>query len=227
MEKRRFGRQTHGEVILDLCWDCNAIWFDQYESAQLAPGAVVDLFRQIHEHRGQPVRPLGEAMACPHCKAKLALTQDMQRSNRLSYHRCAAGHGRLTGFFQFLREKQFIRSLSRPEIEQLKATVTQVRCSGCGGPIDLARDAACSFCRSPLSILDAAAVEKTLAALTDAERRRTRPDADQIASAFESLLATHKGERGRDLWTTPISSMQSTPVMIDLVVEGIGRLFER
>ncbi len=227
MEKRRFGRQTHGEVILDFCWDCHAIWFDQYESAQLAPGSVLELFRLIHEHRGQPARPQAEAMACPHCKARLALTQDLQRSNRLSYHRCTAGHGRLTTFFQFLREKEFVRSLSQPEVERLKATVAQVRCSGCGAPIDLARDTACSFCRSPLSILDAAAVEKTLASLTDAERRRTRPDADQIAAAFESLVATHKGERKRDPWTRPISPLQSTPVMIDLVVEGIGRLFDR
>ena len=227
MEKRRFGRQTHGEVILDLCWDCHAIWFDQYESAQLAPGAVVELFRLIHEHRGQPARALADAMSCPHCKARLALTQDIQRSNRLSYHRCAAGHGRFTSFFQFLREKQFVRSLTQPEIDKLKATVVQVRCSGCGAPIDLARDAACGFCRSPLSILDAGAVEKTLAALTDAERRLTRPDADRIAAAFESLVATHKDARRRDPWTRPITPMQSTPVMIDLVVEGIGRLFER
>jgi hypothetical protein len=227
MDKRRFGRQTHGEVILDICWDCNAIWFDQYESAQLTPGAVVDLFRLIHEHRGKAARPLADTMACPHCRMKLAQTQDLQRTNRLTYHRCPSGHGRLTTFFQFLREKQFIRSLSQPEIDRLKATVAQVRCSGCGAPIDIARDAACSFCRSPLSILDAAAVERTLAALTEAERRRTRPDADQIAAAFESLVATHRGKGAGSAWTRDISPMQSSPVMLDLVVEGISRLFER
>jgi hypothetical protein len=30
---------------------CQAIWFDQYESAQLTPSAVIDLFRRIHDHR--------------------------------------------------------------------------------------------------------------------------------------------------------------------------------
>lgn len=227
MEKRRFGRQTHGEVILDLCWDCHAIWFDQYESAQLAPGAVVELFRLIHEHRGQAARPLADAMGCPHCKAKLVLTQDLQRTNRLSYHRCPAGHGRLTSFFQFLREKQFVRSLSQPEIERLKATVSQVRCSSCGAPVDLARDMACGFCRAPLSVLDATAVETTLAKLGEAERRRTRPDAKDLAAAFESLIATHKGKEAGSPWARDISPLQSTPVMIDLVVEGIGRLFDR
>jgi hypothetical protein len=226
MEKRRFGRQIHGELILDVCWDCSAIWFDQYESAQLAPGAVIELFRLIHDHRDKPARPLSDSMACPHCKAKLALTHDVQRTNRLTYHRCPNGHGRFTTFFQFLREKEFVRSLSQPEIEQLKATVSRVRCSGCGAPVDLGRDAACSFCHSPISMLDAQSVEKALAGYSDADRRRTRPDATEIAAAFESLVATHKGA-SRSAWNRPISPMQTTPALIDLVVEGIGELLAK
>ena len=227
MEKRSFGRQHLGEVTLDFCWDCHAIWFDQYESAQLSPGSVIELFRLIHEHRAQPARALADSMGCPHCKAKLAVTQDIQRTNRLSYHRCPAGRGRLTTFFQFLREKQFVRSLSQPEIERLKATVAQVRCSGCGAPVDLARDAACAFCRSPVSVLDAAAVEKTLSSLTQAERRRTQPNAAEIAAAFESLVATHKGAPKGGMWNRDIVPMQSTPAIVDLVAEGIGFLFSR
>lgn len=227
MDKRSFGRQIHGEVVLDLCWDCRAIWFDQHESAQLAPGAVIELFRLIHEHRDQPGRGLAERMACPHCKARLALTHDVQRTNRLVYHRCPAGHGRLTGFVQFLREKQFIRSLSQPEVERLKATVAQVRCTGCGAPVDVARDTACPFCRAPLSVLDATAVQNTLAALSDAERRRTQPDARELAAAFESLLATHRKESADGAWTKAVSPARTAPALVDLVVDGIGRLFER
>ena len=226
MEKRSFGRQIHGEVILDICWDCSAIWFDQYESAQLAPGSVIALFRLIHEHRDNPARPLADVMACPRCAVKLTLTHDLQRSNRLTYHRCANGHGRLTTFFQFLREKQFVRSLTLPEIERLKASVSRVLCSGCGAPVDLARDAACSFCRSPISILDAQAVDKALAGLTEAERKRTQPSAAEMATAVESLVATHKGASS-SAWTRPISPMQTTPALIDLVVAGIGELLSR
>ena len=227
MEKRRFGRQHHGDVIIDVCWDCHALWFDQYESTSLAPRSVIDLFERIHEHRGKPARPLADSMACPHCRAKLALTQDILRTNRLIYHRCPNGHGRLTTFLQFLREKQFVRSLSQPEVESLKAVVKQVRCSGCGAAVDLARDAACSFCRSPIAVLDAQAVEKTLAALGEADRKRTAPNAEELATAFESLVATHKAPRpGRaGPWTREISPLQSTPALIDLVAEGIGRLF--
>jgi DNA-directed RNA polymerase subunit RPC12/RpoP len=225
MQKQRFGRQPFGEVIIDICWDCHAFWFDQYESTSLAPRSVIDLFRLIHEHRGKPARTLADSMACPHCRAKLALTQDVLRSNRLTYHRCSNGHGRLTTFFQFLREKQFVRSLSQPEIESLKATVKQVRCSGCGAVVDLARDSACSYCRSPIAVLDAEAVEKALSALGEADRRRTSPSREQLEAAFESLVATHRDASRKGPWTRGISPMQSTPALIDLVAEGIGHLF--
>jgi len=227
MDKRRFGRQAHGEVILDLCWHCHAIWFDQYESAQLSPQGLAELFRLIHEHRDQAPHPLADAMACPHCRAGLALTQDVQRTNRLVYHRCPAGHGRLTSFLQFLREKQFVRSLSRPEIERLKATVRQVRCSGCGAAVDLAREAACAFCRAPVSVLDAAAVEKALAALARGERPGAAPDAKALAEAFESVVATHRKDRPADPWTRQITPMQTSATIVDLLAEGIGRLFSR
>ena len=161
-----------GGVELDLCYACRAIWFDQYESAQLTPGAVIDLFRKIHEHHDQPPRPLADRLRCPACRDKLQLTQDIQRTNRINYYRCANGHGRLTTFLQFLREKNFVRTLTAPEVAQLKAHVTQVRCSGCGAAVDLVRDSACGYCRSPISILDAEAVKSTLAELSAAERAR-------------------------------------------------------
>jgi hypothetical protein len=164
-------------------------------------------------------------MACPHCRGRLALTQDVQRTNRFTYHRCPNGHGRLTTFIQFLREKQFVRSLSQPEIESLRATVKQVRCSGCGATVDLARDAACGYCRSPIAVLDAVAVEKALAALGEADRRRTAPNREELAAAFESLVATHKDASRKGPWRREISPLQSTPALIDLVAEGIGHLF--
>ena len=49
----------------------------------------------------------------------------------------------------------------------------------------------------------------------------------EIAVAFESLVATHKEPRARSPWTRPITPMQSSPALLDLVVEGIGHLFTR
>ncbi len=225
MAKQRFGRKPHGEVIIDVCWDCHALWFDQYESTSLTPRAVVDLFQQIHEHRDKPARTLGDRLACPHCSSKLALTQDVLRSNRFTYHRCTRGHGRLTTFFQFLREKHFVRSLTPLEIHGLRATVKQVRCSGCGGSVDLAADAACSYCRSPISVLDDDAVRNALATLNEAERKRASIDPEALANAFDSLVGTHKSPRGTPSWSMPVNHpLQGSPV-VDLLVAGIGRLF--
>ncbi len=228
MTHERFAHRMRGDIGLDICWDCHAIWFDRYESAQLAPAAVLALFRKIHEHREQTARALREPMRCPRCPATLVLTHDLQRSNRLRYHRCPSEHGRLTTFMQFLREKEFVRSLSASEIDTLKATVAQVSCSSCGAVVDLARDTSCGYCRSPLAILDAEAVEKALAALSEAEQRRTAPPPTDMAKAFESLLAAYKTPKQESsVWMREVSATSDSRDVVDLVVAGIGQLFKR
>ena len=228
MDKRRFAA-AHGEVLIDICWDCHAFWFDRLESAQLAPAAVVELFRLIHEHRDRPARPLAEQMACPACAGPLNFTHDLQRTNRINYYRCARSHGRLTTFLQFLREKQFVRSLSPTEIERLRATVKQVRCSGCGAPVDVAKDAACSFCRAPLSILDPNAVNDALAKWQGASASAVavanrKPDADAVLKA---LLASEPAKSRAA--AAPLGKLGATleTELVDLVVDGLAYLFSR
>jgi uncharacterized protein YbaR (Trm112 family) len=219
MASRAFERRPVGSAELDLCFDCHAIWFDAWESVQLTPGSVIELFRLIHEHRDAPQRPLADASKCPRCTTPLALTHDIQRTTRITYYRCVHGHGRLTTFFQFLREKSFIRSLSGPEIDRLKVTIRQVRCSCCGGPVSVERDAACPYCRAPLSILDAEAVDKALAQLGDQEaERRRKPDP---TAAMDAALASQRFER-------TLAHIEGRPVNmnwgVDLVAEALGAL---
>lgn len=239
MDKRVF-TASHGEVLIDLCWDCHAIWFDRLESAQLAPAAVIELFRLIHANRDKPARPLADKMACPACSGPLTFTHDLQRTNRINYYRCERSHGRLTTFLQFLREKQFVRSLSASEIERLRAAVKQVRCSGCGAPIDLAKDAACSFCRAPLSMLDPDAVQNALAQWQAASERQgssgderktdaadataDKPDADALLKAF---LANEKPSTKIPVWTLGEVRPSSARELVDLVAEGLQFLFTR
>jgi DNA-directed RNA polymerase subunit RPC12/RpoP len=224
MQRQAFDRKPVGRVDLDFCFGCHAIWFDQYESAQLTPGGVLELFRLIHEHRDAPRIPVADNLHCPACRGKLQLTHDIQRTNRITYHRCAAGHGRWTTFFQFLREKNFVRSLTAAEIERLKVHIAQVRCSGCGAPVDLARDSQCAYCRSPISILDAEAVKKTLAELDEQERKRKTVDP---AAAIEGLLAGQRFERkvsrmeGR---ITPFPKGSPEADWVDLVGEALDFL---
>jgi hypothetical protein len=227
MSRQAFERKPLGQVELELCFDCHGLWFDQYESAQLTPGAVVDLFRTIHEHRDAATRPLADNMRCPACRTRLQLTQDIQRTNRISYYRCPAAHGRFTTFFQFLREKNFVRSLTGAEIERLKVHVSQVRCSNCGAPVDLSRDSECKYCRSPISILDAEAVQKTLAELDQREQQRKTIDP---AAAVEGLLAGKRFEQklarieGRAYPAPSLFAQQPADGWVDLVSEALDFL---
>jgi hypothetical protein len=93
---------------------------------------------------------------------------------------------------QFLREKDLIRPLTNAEIERLKAHIRTIRCSGCGAPVDLAREMVCGFCRSPVEAIDPAAVATTLDTLDKAEARRQHVDVDALADA---IIASHSAPR--------------------------------
>ena len=201
MQQRTLARNTGGELQIDVCHGCRAIWFDRNESLQLSPGAVIELFQDIHRHRDDPRRPLAERPVCPHCRTALALTRDMGKAGRFHYYRCPQDHGRLTPFSEFLHEKQFVRSLTPAELARVRAELKTVRCSGCGAPIDLERESACSFCRAPIAILDPDAVERALKMWSEAEARRTRPTREKLAEALSDMQAMEsKARRDAKRW---------------------------
>jgi len=214
MRRQRFDRRPHGHVDLDICFDCQSIWFDQYESTQLTPGATIDLLRLIDERAAATIRPVPASARCPLCRKTLALTHDIQRTNRFTYYRCPDWHGRFISFFHFLREKHFVRSLTGAEIERLKATIRQVRCSSCGAPVDVEKDAACRYCRAPLSILDADAVARTLKELAEQERRRSVPDP---TAEIDALIAGRRTAHR-------LRHVEAEPAGIDLLREALGAL---
>jgi len=185
MLQKRFARQLHGEVELDFCFACQAIWFDEFESVQISPGGIVELFKLIHEHRDAPRQPLAEPLCCPRCHEKLLHGQDVAKDGgRFNYHRCLQKHGRFTTFAQFMIEKGFVRQLSAMEIDELAVKVGVVRCTGCGAPVDIRRDHACGHCRAPIAILDPTAIEQALARYQQAEVRRTTRDVEALGDAI-------------------------------------------
>ncbi len=223
MRLETYDRKMDGHVDLDVCYACEAIWFDAFESAQLTPGAVMKVFEAIHARGDVQPRPLADVCRCPACRAALKLTHDVQRTNRITYYRCPEGHGRLSTFNQFLLEKNFIRSLTLGEVERLKAVVKQVRCTSCGGAVNLERDPVCPYCRAPIAILDADAVKRTLTELSAGETRRRTVDPH---AAIDALLAGQRaggGERrsrsvfgdGASAWNTDV---------VDLLAEALGLL---
>lgn len=162
-------------IVIDLCFACQVFWFDQRESLRLSPASTLRLFRVIGEQTdGGPPGEMGTTR-CPRCTSPLRRTQDLQRSTRFEYWTCPNGHGRLTTFFNFLREKDYVRPLTGAQLEALRRNVQMLHCSNCGASIDLARASACGHCGSPVTMLDLGQAERLIARLQQADRSGVRP----------------------------------------------------
>jgi hypothetical protein len=156
----------YGQTLdIDACLDCNAIWFDQWESTQLSPDGVVALFQVINERGGAASSAgakFGEGLRCVSCGDGMKMTNDRVKNTRFTYQACRQGHGRFTTFYNFLAEKQFVRELTAAERSKLAVSVKQIKCSGCGAPVDLGKTDACGYCRAPVSVFDRDAAKKAI-----------------------------------------------------------------
>ena len=162
--------EGHGgrSVSIDLCETCHAFWFDSYESLQLSPASTLKLFTRIGELSAGKTPAIGRVLRCPRCTARLLTTHDRQQNTPFEYWRCDSRHGRFITFFNFLREKSFIKTLSANQLDELRQHIQIVNCSNCGGPIDLTSASACSHCGSPVSMLDMKQAEGLITQLKDA-----------------------------------------------------------
>jgi len=219
MSAHRFMRKLAGEVELDLCFACQGIWFDEYESLQLTPAGVIGLFKLIHEHRDDQRLPLASPLRCPRCNERLIHAQDRVKSGLFNYLRCGQQHGRFITFAQFMIEKGFVRQLSGAELDELKLRIGVVRCTGCGAPVDIRRDSACTHCRAPIAILDTQAVEAALAGYQQAAlKQATPPDPVLLAEAIlfsERERSQRQRERGHGL----------NADIGDLLQDGVGMVW--
>jgi hypothetical protein len=78
------------------------------------------------------------------------------------YQACPKGHGRLTTFYNFLAEKQFVRELTQQERAKLATSVQQIKCSSCAAPVNIGKTDACEYCRAPVSVFDREAAKKAI-----------------------------------------------------------------
>jgi Zn ribbon nucleic-acid-binding protein len=215
-----------GPIDIDVCVQCFVIWFDNAESAQLAPNAVVELFKIVNACSDKPRLPLGSVLPCPRCRGRLNLTHDICKAGRISYYRCQE-HGRLTPFFHFLREKQFIRQLTPLEIGKLRAEVKQIKCSGCGGAINLEKDTACSYCGAAIAVLDADAVSKAMQLWATAAERRRNSGPVEISEATLRLAAAHSklSEGGSRSVPDALFGNAANADLISTCIATLGGLF--
>src|SRR5215203_1425873 len=179
------------EVEVDLCAACQSVWFDMRENLQLTPGATLSVFRMIGERVGRPSPQDRDLAKCPRCKAQLRRTQDMQRSTRFEYFRCPNDHGRLITFFDFLKEKDFVKPLTPQQIAELRKNVQSVNGSDCG------------HCGSPLSMLDLNQAERLVTQLREADRTDKPVDPAlplALARARREAEAAFEGLPGHRHW---------------------------
>jgi endogenous inhibitor of DNA gyrase (YacG/DUF329 family) len=155
-----YGAVAH-PIEAGSCASCSLFWFDESASVGLTPKGVLGLFQCIGQ-AGAAKNPLASGFSCPRCRRTLVFTHDLQRATRFTYWRCLDDHGQLITFGQFLAEKNFIRPPSAEELAKLRATVRQVNCSQCGGPIDLEKDTACPHCGAAIALIDADGVARAL-----------------------------------------------------------------
>ncbi len=136
------------------------------------------------------------------------------------YFKCPNGHGRLTTFFDFLKEKDFIRPLTPQQIAELRRNVQAVNCSNCGAPIDLAKETACTHCGSALSMLDMKQAAALVEQLRDADRPGKTVDPAlplHLARARREVDEAFRGVPDTENWFGDASSS-------DLVADGLSAL---
>ena len=206
--EKRFEGISGTPIALDVCHGCHGLWFDKTENLRLSPAGVLRLFRELHSPEPHARHPPAESMKCPRCHAALARTYDMARNNRFHYFRCPQGHGHYIPFFQFLREKGIVRTLTPRERNELKQRMPTVQRSHCAAPVDLTTQAECAHCQTPVSVLDASGVESLLQKQPEARRRA-------LAAASSSLAAD-----------TALRPSEEGSVGVDLVELGLEVLFE-
>ncbi len=219
MAIHRFKRQLNGDVALDLCFACHGIWFDEFESAQLAPAGVLELFRLLHEHHADQRQPWPNLLRCPRCSDRLLNCLDSTRAGRFAYSRCPQRHGRFSAFSAFMIEKGFVRQLNGSEVDDLARKVQTIRCSGCGAPVDIRREYVCSHCRSPIVILDPDAVQN---ALDDFGRKASRHEHIDPNAVADALLGN---ARAKPQATRQKRSDVLYADLADLVIGGVAAVW--
>ena len=222
MQEQALDGRMGRPVAIDICHGCQSFWFDTFESINLTPGSTLQLFKAIGEHVARQQRTNADLSKCPRCKSRLRRSHDMQRATNFEYLSCPHRHGRLTTFFDFLREKDFIRPLTPQQIAELRRNVQSVNCANCGAPVDLTTGAACAHCGSPLSMLDMDQAHRLIAQLQNADARERRPVdptlAIELARARRETELAFAKVPGGDQWYSDVTSL-------DLVGAGLKAIF--
>lgn len=169
MRALRLGSHRQHDVVVDHCAACRLVWFDPLESVHLDATGWVRLLRELGQP-GPPPAPQGAIArpACPSCAAPLKAVRNRTRFGLFSALECPAGHGHLHSHAGALAERGLVRPLAAPERRALLAERHPLACFNCGGPAQ-AGDDQCSWCGTPLVVIDLPRLAHSLRPRTEAE----------------------------------------------------------
>lgn len=211
-------------ITAEVCSACQAFWFDQSKDFQLSPRSTLEVMKYIGEHSAAAKPVLREDLMCPRCGTTLRLAHDIARNVRFVYWNCPNEHGHFIGFFEFLKEKNFIHPLSPIEIQHLRESVHAVNCSSCGASIDLASNSACPYCHSPISMLDLKEQQQMLEQLKQAaEPKPVDPTLPlKLAMAEKQAEAAFQGHDD-DWWEDARSSGDLVQAGLNAVARWLAK----
>ncbi len=178
-------------VELDLCPDCDLVWFDLTETAQLAGPGMLDLIGRMAESHARPHELLRPDARCPRCDGRLVIAHNQSRWGRSSQLQCERRHGAYQSFAQFLEEKGLVRPMSRVDRARLLHDKGRIECVNCGAALG-AGDERCRSCLSVPSLLDIARLARAVDPLDTIEPHAvhatpSKPGALQCAACGAAL----------------------------------------
>ena len=145
----------YGQVIpTDLCPHCNVVWFDEFESVRLSGLGWVTLLRRMQAALHERTGPLRSDLACPRCKTNLKPVSNLTRFGRFAAMECPKRHGHLHTFSLLLAERGLVRPLGAAERQALAQEHRPPCCFNCGAPLDASAGEQCTYCESPLVVVD-------------------------------------------------------------------------
>lgn len=140
-------------VEVDHCPACRLVWFDPLESVLLAGLGWVQLLRRLDDTAVAASTAAPAAAGCPVCRASLVPVHNRTRFGRFPALECPHRHGHLHSHAGLLAERGLVRGLLPPERSALRSERRQLHCLACGATVD-GRGDDCSFCGSPLVVID-------------------------------------------------------------------------
>ena len=153
----------YGQTVqTDLCAHCDLLWLDELEAVNLSGLGWVKLLRRMQLAQAEPTGPQHAQMNCPRCSAALKSVHNMTTMGRFAELECPRCRGGLASFSLMLARRGLVRAMTRRDLDTLKSEKREPACINCGAGLEreacargvLDKDARCSYCTSPLLVMD-------------------------------------------------------------------------